>query len=377
MANTIDRKSNRKALHNKILSQFLNKDSVVLTFEQWENLYFTTEENCVSGKPKPADSNGYVRQGNLFDMLNNPNKKGVIIKNEFLSEDSAEYQSLKDKVTFVRTYACFDFDWTTKSTSNYCSKAQKSNPKPEDKTNTTQLNLSDYVGTFESEKDGIFNIILSGENGVQKLRAFAEGLPPSFNDVFLDQTSDKYTFEIKQPSNIPAAISELIKNKKLTIKYSADFNTIDYDMAGIKKGTAKRITSVKKTDDKKSTKNDNKTNSDDDKVIIKKTVFNYPDVDDRDVPPIGGYKENNNFPYRPNEMNDDIGDLNQMFFGDRRGNVFSTKLLKRLNSIGAISPSDNDPKITQDIYNELVSKFKKNVIKESVKKVLKQYINKK
>jgi hypothetical protein len=40
-------------------------------------------------------------------------------------------------------------------------------------------------------------------------------------------------------------------------------------------------------------------------------------------------------------------------------------------------PNDKDPKITQDIYNRIMKSFKKDVIKESVKKVLKEYINRK
>jgi hypothetical protein len=379
MANVIDRKANRKALFNKVKSQFTSKN-VVLTYDQWENTYFKTEADCVSAKPAAPDANGYVKQLNLFDKLNQPNVKGIIIKDDFLDENSDEYKSLSDKITFVKRYACFDFDWTTTSTTKYCSGAEqsKTNTDNTDNTNSTNtLNLSDYTGTFDSKTDGIFTIILSGENGVQKLRLTAENLPSSINDVFLDQTNDKYTFEIKLPNIIPAAVIALIKDKKLIVKYSTDFNTIDYDMGGIKKGTAIRVKSVKKSEDtKKNKKDDNNKDSENGNIVINKKVFNYPDVDDRDVAPISGYKQNDVFPYRPGEMNDDIGDLNQMFFGDRRGNQFGTKLLKRLQSF-AIDPNDKDPKITQDMFNDLVSNFKKNIIKESVKKVLKDYINRK
>ena len=63
--------------------------------------------------------------------------------------------------------------------------------------------------------------------------------------------------------------------------------------------------------------------------------------------------------------------------GKRRANVFSTPLLKQLQSYGYLVPNDKDPKITEDIYNRIMKSSTKDVIKESVKKVLKEHINKK
>jgi hypothetical protein len=382
MENAIDRKANRRALYNKVFTQFTNKKNITFTFEEWENLFFQNEENCVTGKASPADGNGYVKQGNLFDILTHVNKRGKIIKDEFLKNGSSEYNSLSDKVTFVKIYACFDFDWTTTSTTKYCGNAEKSktDTKTNTNTSTSTINLPDYIGAFKTKEREILNIIMSGENGIQKLKINAEHLPSGMNSFFLEQSSDKYTFDVKLPSDVSSKIVDLLKDKKSTIKFANDLQSFDYDLAGLRKGTATKVKYVenKKTDNKKKVQDDDDDDdTNDGNVIINKKVYNYPDVNVKDEPPIEGNRDCDDYPFKPGCINDDIGDLNLMFFNDRRGNVFGTRLLKKLNSMGLISPNDKNPEITPEIFNQVMSKFKKNVIKESVKKVLKEYTNKK
>jgi hypothetical protein len=88
---------------------------------------------------------------------------GKVIKTEFFNDPkSDQFISLRDKTTFVRTYACFDFDWTTKSVTKYCSGAIPSNTN----TNTTNIDdntLKSLMGNYVSDKktDGEFKIFES------------------------------------------------------------------------------------------------------------------------------------------------------------------------------------------------------------------------
>lgn len=97
---------------------------------------------------------------------------------------------------------------------------------------------------------------------------------------------------------------------------------------------------------------------------IKKTVFIYNGIDDEPdfEPHISQNKECNDYPFTLGCINVDIGDINEKFFGkgNRRANLFSTKLLNSLKSYGYIMPNDKDPKITQDIYNRIMKNFTKD-----------------
>ena len=97
---------------------------------------------------------------------------------------------------------------------------------------------------------------------------------------------------------------------------------------------------------------------------IKKTVFIYNGIDDEPdfEPHISQNKECNDYPFTLGCINVDIGDINEKFFGkgNRRTNLFSTKLLNSLKSYGYIMPNDKDPKITQDIYNRIMKNFTKD-----------------
>jgi hypothetical protein len=101
---------------------------------------------------------------------------------------------------------------------------------------------------------------------------------------------------------------------------------------------------------------------------IKKTVYIYNGVDDdTDFGTVqsSDNKECKDFPFTLGCVNDYIGDINEKFFGKgrRRANVFSTALLKQLQSYGFIVPSNKEPKITEDIYNDIMKSFTKDIIK--------------
>jgi hypothetical protein len=264
---------------------------------------------------------------------------------------------------FYRTYAC-DLPWA--SSLKYCAVTPSPSPSP--------INLDNYIGNFKDEKTNKLFSITSDSNKL-KVRAF--GLPPNFGILTLTPTNNKNTFEYSL-SDIP-----LLKDKKITIKYSDDFNSIDYDIPTISTGNAVRVKSniTTTTTDNTITSNKNddiKPQQDKPIVNVGRTFyFNKNKDDDNMGIDSQSPKKCDNFPYGLDCVNDDIGQINKIFFNNERGNVFSKRLLNKLKDLGYISNNDNDPKITQQMYNDIIKDSTTNIIKESVKKVLKEYINKK
>ena len=382
---TINRKNNRKNLYELIDSEFTNSNGAILKFEDFESIFFSTEEKCVSGKPFPVDKNGYIKQGNLFDILTKKNKKGKIIKDEFIDPNSTEFISLKDKVTFVRTYACFDFPWTTTSSTNYCSGAMQSTVDASTGGSTV---MNDYVGIYDIEKNDDIPVTIVDVN--DDLISLDVSFPGIENNPVYKKFSK---INLKPKSSGSNVFDVYVDDKQIPssdVTFSSDkskftFNIINFKGVAIKtKDDPTPPPSPKSDDSKKSktnTTNTDNTKKDGGKTIIHKTVYNYSGVDDE--PNFDSNqsqnKECNDYPFTLGCVNVDIGDINEKFFGkgNRRGDVFSTKLLNSLKSYGYIMPNDKDPKITQDIYNRIMKSFTKDIIKESVKKVLKEYINKK
>ena len=379
---TIDRKQKRKSLFNIIKSEFISKGNVMF-FDDFEYNFFSTEENCVSGKPNPADKNGYIKQGNLFDILTKKNIKGKVIKNEYFTTDSEEFKSLKDKQTFVRTYACFDFPWTTTSLSNYCAGAPKST---EVVSTSGSTNMYDYVGVYDIEKNDQIPVTIVDVNDDQN------SLDVSFPGMEDNVIYKKYSkINLKPKSTGSNVFDVYVDDKQITLSdvtFSSDkskftFNIMNFKGVAIKtKDDTTPPPTPKKDDGKKTTPtSDTKKDKDSGKTIINKTVYNYSGVSDEPdfEPNISQNKECNDYPFTLGCINVDIGDINEKFFGkgNRRADVFSTKLLNSLKSYGYIMPNDKDPKITEDMYNRIMKNFTKDIIKESVKKVLKEYINKK
>ena len=379
---TIDRKQKRKSLFNIIKSEFISKGNVMF-FDDFEYNFFSTEENCVSGKPNPADKNGYIKQGNLFDILTKKNIKGKVIKNEYFTTDSEEFKSLKDKVTFVRTYACFDFPWTTTSLSNYCSGALKST---EDVSTSGSTSMNDYVGVYDIEKNDQIPVTIVDVNDD------LISLDVSFPGMEDNAIYKKYSkINLKPKSTGSNVFDVYLDDKQIPLSdvtFNSDkskftFNISNFKGVAIKtKDDTTPPPTPKKDDGKKTTPtSDTKKDKDSGKTIINKTVYNYSGVSDEPdfEPNISQNKECNDYPFTLGCINVDIGDINEKFFGkgNRRTNLFSTKLLNSLKSYGYIMPNDKDPKITEDMYNRIMKAFAKDIIKESVKKVLKEYINKK
>jgi hypothetical protein len=86
-------------------------------------------------------------------------------------------------------------------------------------------------------------------------------------------------------------------------------------------------------------------------------------------------KQCSDFPFELGCVNPKIGDFNAATFrGDRHNNTYTESVQKYLDSLRWFTKDNPNKKLTLDIWNKFMDK---SVIKESIKKVLKEYINKK
>ena len=129
----------------------------------------------------------------------------------------------------------------------------------------------------------------------------------------------------------------------------------------------------KKDDKKKKDPVTSTTTTQDDKksdIPIVKSKPLYFNNDQKDTTP---KKSCNDFPFTLGCVNSKIGDLNAKFFGGNRyDDMYNKQLENFLENKGYFSNSNNE--LTEKTWNYLMNI---NIIKESIKKVLKEYINKK
>ena len=86
-------------------------------------------------------------------------------------------------------------------------------------------------------------------------------------------------------------------------------------------------------------------------------------------------KQCSDFPFQLGCINPKIGDFNATVFnGDRYNDTYTTRVQTHLDRLSWFTDENPNKELTQDIWNKFMNK---GVIKESVKKVLKEYINKK
>lgn len=96
--------------------------------------------------------------------------------------------------------------------------------------------------------------------------------------------------------------------------------------------------------------------------------------------------DENTYPWTRGCKNNKIGQMNQIYFGDRYGDIYGDDLYYQLRSLGYFgAPNQKDGEITQFIYDGVLKDSlqeseisnRKKVVKETVKNVLKQRLNKK
>jgi hypothetical protein len=86
-------------------------------------------------------------------------------------------------------------------------------------------------------------------------------------------------------------------------------------------------------------------------------------------------KQCSDFPFQLGCVNPKIGDFNATVFrGDRYNDTYTTRVRAYLDGNSWFRKENPNKELTQDIWNKFMNK---GVIKESIKKVLKEYINKK
>ncbi len=86
-------------------------------------------------------------------------------------------------------------------------------------------------------------------------------------------------------------------------------------------------------------------------------------------------KQCSDFPFELGCVNPKIGDFNAAIFrGNRYNNTYTTRVQTYLDRSSWFTKENPNKELTLGIWNEFINK---STIKESIKKVLKEYINKK
>ena len=270
---------------------------------------------------------------------------------------------VKDLAGFYRTFAC-DMPWAANL--NFCGGASA---------NT----LGNIVGDYVTDNKLIKNL------KIKKLK-----------DT-VDTDIDAYYISSPDIGKIPAlvdfTVSKLIpttdpnvfdiSSLKLgeTLEKVITFNDKGFvlDYMGFKINATKVVGSdveddtLTKDDEDKPNSATNTTTKPDNKksdIPIVKSKPLYFNNDQKDTTP---KKSCNDFPFTLGCVNSKIGDLNAKFFGGNRyDDMYNKQLENFLENKGYFSNSNNE--LTEKTWNYLMNI---NIIKESIKKVLKEYINKK
>lgn len=94
----------------------------------------------------------------------------------------------------------------------------------------------------------------------------------------------------------------------------------------------------------------------------------------------------NIFPWKKGCKNEKIAQLNQILLGDTNEGIYGTQLYNYISNLGLFRlPNEKEGEISEFIYKKLIEnsvqesevKIRKKVVKETVKNVLKQRLNKK
>jgi hypothetical protein len=174
-------------------------------------------------------------------------------------------------------------------------------------------------------------------------------------------------------------ISSLKLGKTLEKVITFDDKGFVLDYMGFKINATKVVgsdvgddTATKDDEDKPNSATNTTTKPDDKKsdIPVVKSKPLYFNNDQKDTTP---KKSCNDFPFTLGCVNSKIGDLNAKFFGGNRyDDMYNKQLENFLENKGYFSNSNNE--LTEKTWNYLMNI---NIIKESIKKVLKEYINKK
>ena len=366
--------TNRRSLYKLIKNEFVSaKTNKVLTYDEWFNLLFK-DANTLSDQSSTGDGKGNTKYNNLYSIINFKkilDGDETIIEHYFPSsaENSTIWRKrLTTKKEFYKTFAC-DLDWA--KSLNFCGDVNNVNSDSYvgEYANKLIKKLRVYTSKDENDMDALYlssiyldqiprlstligddrTLILSptDEGGTFTISNSQGILIPNVNVVF---TADSFTINLK----IANISTEILKANKITSKDDEDTTSTKDN----EKKTDTVTNTTTKTDDKKS-----------DIPIVKSKPL-YFNKDKKDTLPT---KDCSDFPFTLGCVNSKIGDLSAKFFsGDRSNDTYDKELQKFLDNMGYFPSSTKE--ITQDLWVKLMNK---SIIKESIKKVLKEYINKK
>lgn len=267
--------------------------------------------------------------------------------------------------SYYRMYAC-DMPWAKKL--GYCGGEE------------SEVNLDSLVGIYTTNDPKIKKIeVYKGkdENDVDSLfisSIFFKNIPQ-----LEDYTVAKL---IPEPNgiNLFSISSNGVKLSDATISFVNDQFILKYkillkefSITGTKEKTATSEPTDKKDNKKKTdsvTSTTTKTDTKKSEIPVVKSKPLYFDKNKKDALPT---KDCGDFPFTLGCVNTKIGDLSAKFFsGDRSNDTYDKELENFLDNMGYFPNSSKE--ITQDLWIKLMNK---SIIKESVKKVLKEHINKK
>lgn len=339
-----DFQKNRRILYSKIPKEYKKYKGVELTLDQFNKIWYK-DENIFS--------EGNI---NLFKYLNDN------VDNMFAKKDTVR-TALKSKRSFYRTFAC-DLEWAKKYT--FCGGEEN------------KINFDVYVGEYFSKLVKKIRIYtLKDENDVDVLylsSVYFDQVPRlsallGKSQIFIlsptDAEGKKFTISDDQGVLIPY-VNITFKDDSFSINSEIANKNVELLKAN------KLITKDGGDEDKLDSTANTTTKPDDKKLNIpivksKPLYFNKEKKQDIVTKPCG------DFPFTLGCVNTKIGDLNAVLFsGNRYDDTYNKQLENFLDNRGYFSNSNNE--LTLDTWNDLMNR---NTIKESIKKVLKEYINKK
>jgi len=392
--------NNRSELYRVIGSEFRSNNKM-LTEKEWFNLFFNSSSTF--SEDKPTNSNNKITYHNLFDYINNvkhsylvgggkyETSNQTIVDFYYGSSDNTSKEwkkSIVDKNEFYKTFAC-DLKWAKDS--SYCGSIPPT-PTP---TPVDDGELKKLIGVYESDKtsDGKFRIFDATSTSAPDSKiqlgimsytySYVSGLltdsQKSGDELILKLSIDASSITKNSASSslLPNLDLSTLSTYKTTITFSKDRQSFTYDMFGYKRTATKTTekvtvinkTNVKKTDDKKTDAKVEKPYKPHVTTLKSKTT-DYNDVGD------GIFRKD--YPFEVGNRNRLIGDINEKIYDSRRKDVYTQELLVDLKNIGAFGEDNYENVINKDVYDYVMNIMTpKDVIKESVKKVLKEYINRK
>ena len=267
-------------------------------------------------------------------------------------------------------------DYLTKMSSNTRLYKRKDG-KPIDQ---TQVGIQTLEGTYTTSIPSIKKVRVykgkdeTGEESLYLSSIYLEKIPQLKNYTISKLTPNKnnpLVFSISNKSGEELVDAITFGSNNFVFKYSVLGRS--FTITATKEDTTVSaevtpLTPVKTKTDDTVVKKDKE-----DKIPVVKSKPLYFNNDRKDTTPT---KDCSDFPFTLGCVNTKIGDLNaKLYRGNRGDDKYTKDLQDHLDNSGNFDRQDNpNMELTKDLWNELMNK---QVIKESVKKVLKEYINKK